>query len=312
MPDREPVLSQVDDCQIEPNSPVKRNARFILDPEASPEAVRRRYLARAGQYFFRDRNNVLAFEDKGVKIATRAEDPVVAESMVELAIAKGWKELKVTGSESFRRTVWLESARRGMTVRGYEPKPQDELQLKETLSRSAPVSSTPAIGLARARAFSEQPQEEALKVYPELQKAYAGRAGIYQWIATNIPDPERQIKLRSSIDRGMAERLAKGEIPSVVVLPDSRTIPPEQAKAIHRQAVVMGAVARVKGHSPEAVSIVIAAAERLGRHLSAKGVWIPEPMVYDRNAPPRTNPSLTRDETGKPEIQRKPKLQVRR
>ena len=312
MPDREPVLSQADDCQIEPNSPVKRHARFILDHEASPEVIRRRYLARSGQYFFRDRNNALAFEDRGTKIATRAEDPVVAESMVELAIAKGWKELKVTGSESFRRTIWLEAAKRGMTVRGYDPKPQDELQLKETLSRSAPVSSTPAIGLARARAFSEQPQEEALKVYPELQKAYAGRAGIYQWIATNISDPEKQIKLRASIDRGMAERLAKGEIPSVVVLPDSRTIPPEQAKAIHQQAVVMGAVARVKGHSPEAVSIVIAAAERLGRHLSAKGVWIPEPMVYDRNAPARNRPSQAREDSAKPEIRRQPKLQVRR
>ena len=312
MPHHEPVLSQADDCQIEPNSSVKRNARFILDPEASPEAVRRRYLARAGQYFFRDRNNALAFEDKGAKIATRAEDPVVAESMVELAIAKGWKELKVTGSDSFRKTIWLEAARRGMTVWGYEPKPQDELQLKETLSRSAPVSLTPAIGLARARAFSEQPQEEALKNYPELKKAYAGRSAIQKWIDANIANPKKQAELKASVDRGLAERLAKGEIPSVVVLPNSETITPEQAKAIHRQAVVMGAVARVKGHSPEAVNIVIAAAERLGRHLSAKGVWIPEPMVYDRNAPPRTNPSLTRDETGKPEIQRQPKLQVRR
>lgn len=312
MPDHEPVLSQADDCQIEPNSPVKRNARFILDPEASPEAVRRRYLARAGQYFFRDRNNALAFEDKGAKIATRAEDPVVAASMVEIAIAKGWKELKVTGSESFRRTIWLEATKRGMAVRGYEPKPQDELQLKETLSRSAPVSSTPAVGLARARAFSEQPQEEALKNYPELEKAYAGRAAIYQWIETNIPDLEKQIKLRVSIDRGMVERLAKGEIPSVVVLPEPKTIQSEQERAIHKQSIVMGAIANAKGQSPKAVRIVIAAAERLGRHLSAKGVWIPEPMVYDRNAPVRSRPSQAGEDSPKPEIRRQPKLQVRR
>ena len=312
MPDHEPVLSQADDCQIEPNSPVKRNDRFILDPEASPEAVRRRYLARAGQYFFRDRNNALAFEDKGAKIATRAEDPVVAESMVEIAIAKGWKELKVTGSESFRRTIWLEATKRGMAVRGYEPKPQDELQLKETLSRSAPVSSTPAVGLARARAFSEHPQEEALKNYPELEKAYAGRAAIYQWIETNIPDLEKQIKLRVSIDRGMAERLAKGEIPSVVVLPEPKTIQSEQERAIHKQSIVMGAIANAKGQSPKAVRIVIDAAERIGRHLSEKGVWIPEPMVYDRNAPPRSSLKITRDESAKPVIQRQPKIQPRR
>ena len=312
MPDREPVLSQADECQIEPNSSVKHNARFILDPEASPEVIQRRYLARSGQYFFRDRNNALAFEDKGAKIATSAEDPVVAESMVGLAIAKGWKELKVTGSESFRRTIWLEAAKRGVTVRGYDPKPQDELQLKETLSRSAPVSSTPAICLARARAFSEQPQEEALKIYPELQKAYAGRASIHQWIDTNIPDPKKQAELKAATHRGIAEHLTKGEIPRVVVLPETKALEPSQASTIHKQAVVMGAVARAKGQSPESVRIVIAAAERIGRHLANKGAWIPEPMVYDRNAPPRTNPSLTRDETGKPEIQRQPKLQVRR
>lgn len=312
MPDREPVLSRADDCQIEPNSPVKRNARFILDPEASPEAVRRRYLARAGQYFFRDRNNALAFEDKGVKIATRAEDPVVAESMVELAIAKGWKELKVTGSESFRRTIWLEAAKRGMTVRGYDPKPQDELQHKEFQARTFLKSDVHAIGSARARAFAEYSQEEALKAYPELHRAYAGRAGIYEWIATNIPDPEKQIKLRASIDRGMAERLAKGEIPSVVVLPESKAVEPEQAKAIRNQSIVMGTIAKAKGHSPKAVRIVIATAERIGRHLAEKGIWIPEPMVYDRNAPTRITPKLGNDESKKPEIRRQPKIQPRR
>lgn len=171
---------------------------------------------------------------------------------------------------------------------------------------------TQQIGPERARAFTEQTQEDALKIYPELQKAYAGRSSIYQWVETNIPDPKKQVELKAMIDRGLAERLTKGEIPSVVVLPESRALEPSQASAIHKQAVVMGAVAKARGQSPTAVRIVIAAAERIGRHLADKGVWIPEPMVYDRNAPPRINPSLTRDESGKPQIQRQPKIRVRR
>ena len=232
--------------------------------------------------------------------------------MIELAIAKGWKELKVSGSESFRRSVWLEASRRGMAVRGYEPKPQDQLQLQEMKVHSRKPAPTQQIGPERAKAFTEQTQEDALKSYPELQKAYAGRSAIYQWIDTNIPDPKKQIELKATIDRGMAERLTKGEIPSVVVLPGSKALEPGQVSAIHKQAVVMGAVAKARGQSPTAVRIVIAAAERIGRHLADKGVWIPEPMVYDRNAPPRINPSLTRDESGKPQIQRQPKLRVRR
>ena len=311
MPDQD-TPSHVNDNEIEASRRANRYARSVLDPANSPELVRKRYLAEAGQYFFRDRNNALAFEDKGPRIATRTEDPVVAESMVELAVAKGWKELKVTGSESFRRAVWLEAAKRGMAIRGYEPKPQDELLLQEMKAQSPRTVSVHQLGPDRARTFTEQTQDEALKIYPELQKAYAGRASIYQWIHTNIPDPKKQVELRAAIDRGMAERLTKGEIPSVVVLPEPKVLAPGQVNAIHKQAIVMGAVAKARGQSPKSVRIVIAAAERFGRYLSEKGVWIPEPMIYDRYAPPRTNPSLTRDESGKPKIRRQQKIQVRR
>lgn len=109
MPDRDSAPTSVNDNGIE--SAIRdRYARSVLDPANSPELVRKSYLAEAGQYYFRDRNNALAFEDKGARIATRNEDPVVAASMIELAIAKGWKELKVSGSESFRRSVWLEAS----------------------------------------------------------------------------------------------------------------------------------------------------------------------------------------------------------
>ncbi len=311
MPDQD-TPPRVNDNEIEASIRANRYARSVLDPANSPELVRKRYLAEAGQYFFRDRNNALAFEDKGPRIATLTEDPVVVASMVELAVAKGWKELKVTGSESFRRSVWLEAEKRGMAIRGYEPKPQDELLLQEMKAQSPRTVSVHQLGPDRARTFTEQTQDEALKIYPELQKAYAGRASIYQWIDANIPDPQKQIELRAEIDRGMAERLTKGEIPSVVVLPEPKVLAPGQVNAIHKQAIVMGAVAKARGQSPKSVRIVIAAAERFGRYLSEKGVWIPEPMIYDRYAPPRTNPSLTRDESGKPKIRRQQKIQVRR
>ena len=312
MPDQGTAPTSVNDNEIEASVRANRYARSVLDPANSPELVRKRYLANAGQYFFRDRDNALAFEDKGARIATRTEDPVVAASMIEVAVAKGWKELKVTGSESFRRSVWLEAEKRGMAIRGYEPKPQDELLLQEMKAQSPRTVSVQQLGPARARTFTEQTPDEALRIYPELQKAYAGRASIYLWIDANIPDPQKQIELRAAIDRGMAERLTKGEIPSVVVLPEPKVLAPEQVNAIHKQAIVMGAVAKARGQSPKSVRIVIAAAERFGRYLSEKGVWIPEPMIYDRYAPPRTNPSLTRDESGKPKIRRQQKIQVRR
>ena len=312
MQDHEPVASRADEGQIEADSPIKRNARFILDPEASPDAIRKRYLARAGQYFFRDRNNALAFEDKGARIATRNEDPVVAASMIELAIAKGWTDIKVSGSESFRRSVWLEAAKQGLPIRGYQPKPQDELYLQETLAREPLKVKATDPGISRSRAFAEQPREDAIKTYPELEVVYEGKAAIDRWIDANIATPQKQADLRMAVSRGMTERLAKGEIPTVVVLPNDSSIDPDQANAIRKQAVVMGAVARVKGSTPEQVQIVIATAERIGRHLSCKGVWIPEPMVYDRNAPQRIPTAPTGEAASKPEIRRQPRIQPRR
>jgi len=97
-----------------------------------------------------------------------------------------------------------------------------------------------------------------------------------------------------------------------VVLPNDSSINPEQASAIRKQAIVMGAVARVKGSTPEQVQIVIATAERIGRHLSRNGVWIPEPMVYDRNAPPRMPSATPGDDSAKREIRRQPRIQPRR
>lgn len=311
MPHQDSAPTSVNDNEIESTFRYC-NVRSVLDPAKTPEIVRKRYLSRAGQYFFRNSNNALAFEDKGAKITTGTEDPVVAGSMVELAIAKGWKELKVTGSEDFRRAVWMEGARRGVAVSGYKPKLQDELQLREIMTIYPRTALLQKVGPERARAFTEQTQEEALKIYPELQKAYAGRASIHQWIDTNIPDPKKQAELKAATHRGIAERLTKGEIPRVVVLPETKVLEPSQASTIHKQAVVMGAVAKAKGQSQTNVRVVIAAAERIGQHLANRGFRIPEPMVYDRNAPPRTNPSLTRDESGKPQIQRQPKLQVRR
>lgn len=311
MPDQEPSLSGKDSNEIETSLRANRSARSVLDSSYSPETIRKRYLAEAGKYFFRDRNNALAFEDRGGKIATSVEDPVVAASMVDLATAKGWKELKVTGSESFRKAIWLEAAQRGITVRGYDPKPQDVLQLKEAMEKGV-KPSVHDLGASRARAFTDKTREEALKAYPELQKAYTGQEAIHQWIVTNIPDPGKQAALRAAVDKGMVERLIKGDIPGVAVLPDPGKLDPRQIKTISKQAIVMGAVAKAKGNPPEKVRIVIAAAEKIGRHLADRGTWIPEPMIYDRNAPPKGTPGLTTDPAGKPQIQRQPRIQPRR
>ncbi len=94
-----------------------------------PAEVEQKYL-RVGDKFYHPKNtDVVAFEDKGNKLETRSNSEQVAETMVTIARARGWDEIKVSGSETFRKEVWLEAAAHGMQVKGYTPSEQDKAEL---------------------------------------------------------------------------------------------------------------------------------------------------------------------------------------
>jgi len=124
---------------------------FTATQEAKPlvpKEIEKQYLRVGDKYYHPKNADVLAFEDKGNKLETRSNSEQIAESMVRIAEARGWDEIKVSGSETFRREVWLEAASRGMHVKGYEPSEQDKAHLvKRSNDRQAnhvENSETPA------------------------------------------------------------------------------------------------------------------------------------------------------------------------
>src|SRR3990167_5919183 len=72
----------------------------------------------------------LGLTESPFRLATDTNSPSVARSMVDVAEARNWRSLRVTGSEDFRRLVWLEAAARGVKTLGYEPNPADQERLK--------------------------------------------------------------------------------------------------------------------------------------------------------------------------------------
>jgi hypothetical protein len=99
-----------------------------------PQDIEKRYLRVGGTFYHPKNTDLVAFEDKGNKLETRSDSEQIAESMVRIAEARGWDEIKVSGSETFRREVWLEAASRGMQVKGYSPTEQDKAQLAKRAS----------------------------------------------------------------------------------------------------------------------------------------------------------------------------------
>jgi len=123
--------------------------------ETPPESVSKRYLQAGHRYFLRDGSREIAFEDRGVRMVTAHNRPDIAESMAEMALAKGWAQIRVKGHEEFRRSVWLEAAVRGIGVTGYVPNDMDRANLAELMqtrmtNRVEPVAS-PAEPISKAQ-----------------------------------------------------------------------------------------------------------------------------------------------------------------
>lgn len=77
------------------------------------------------EYRFRGDTSRIAFTESTFKLATDTNSPSVARSMVDVAQARNWSGIRVSGSDDFRRLVWLEASVRGVKAVGYEPNPAD-------------------------------------------------------------------------------------------------------------------------------------------------------------------------------------------
>ena len=88
------------------------------------------------EYRFRGDTSRVAFMESTFRLSTDTNSPSVARSMVDVAEARNWRALRVSGNEDFKRLVWLEASVRGVKTVGYEPQPGDlELLKREREAR---------------------------------------------------------------------------------------------------------------------------------------------------------------------------------
>jgi len=102
---------------------------------AVPPDIEKRYVHVGNKFYHPKNTDLVAFEDKGNKLETNSNSETIAGSMVRIAEARGWDELKVSGSEAFRREVWLAAAARGMQVKGYTPTDMDKAALAKRMKQ---------------------------------------------------------------------------------------------------------------------------------------------------------------------------------
>lgn len=106
------------------------------DHQTVPEHVRRRFVQVGRKYYFPD--GARAFTDRGRRLTTPSENTEVIRSLVTIAHARGWREIVVRGTDSFRREAWFAAQLMGLEVRGYRPTDFEQARLVRTLANRQP------------------------------------------------------------------------------------------------------------------------------------------------------------------------------
>lgn len=207
------------------------------EPETTvPTSLVKRYLVAENKFYFRDDPNLLAFEDKGKRLATEHDDPEVARSMVELAEAKQWTSIKVKGTDEFRREVWLAAVLRGLDVQGYEPSDVDKMKLSELQQeRSARRQNTIEQGMAREKHIPPDSSPRTAKKQEPSEKDERIR---------DVAEPSRQLTKpqRIAVDTLRAILTERGDSAEAVEMAAGLA-----TARFHRQRVYVG---RLLAHGP--------------------------------------------------------------
>lgn len=133
-----------------------------------PAEVERAFLRVDNKFYMPKNPERVAFEDHGAKLKTLHSHDNVALAMVQVAHARGWTSIKVSGDPEFCKKAWREASLRGLAVQGYKPTALDLADLQrrmpdkanEVAARAgapAPVAAAPAAAAPATAAAGSQP-----------------------------------------------------------------------------------------------------------------------------------------------------------
>lgn len=187
------------------------------------------------EYRYRGDTTRVAFTESTFRLATDTNNPSVARSMVDVAQARNWKALRVSGNEDFKRLVWLEANTRGVKTLGYEPTQTDlELLKREREARLVNRIEPERTVTPDATVAGSAPKAKA------SERGAGGRKAVLAAIeavllAKGVPGPRRDAVMAAAAEK-LEQRIRAGQTPKVKVYdqaapsqrPTSPTIPDRQ------------------------------------------------------------------------------------
>ena len=168
------------------------------------------------EYRFRGDTSRVAFTESTFRLATDTNSPSVARSMVDVAEARNWRALRVSGNEDFKRMVWLEASVRGVKTLGYEPNPADlEVLKKEREARLVNRIEPDRLGRGDGPGAAATPADKA------SARGGGGRKAVLVAIeavlmAKGVPEKQRAAVMAAATEK-LAQRIRDGQAPKVKV-----------------------------------------------------------------------------------------------
>lgn len=204
------------------------------------------------EYRFRGDSARVAFTESNLRLTTDTNSPSVARSMVDLAQARGWTGLRVSGAEDFRRAVWVEATIRGVKTVGYEPNLGDlSLLRREREARQINrIEPTPEASpeAARPEAHTSQASPAAP---PSASEKSSTRGGSRKTVIAaidaillekKVPEAKR-LAVLAAAEKQLAQMARQGPVPQVKVYDHGaerqaqiRTLAPDSKRQLDRAA----------------------------------------------------------------------------
>lgn len=168
------------------------------------------------EYRFRGDSSRVAFIESNLRLTTDTNSPSVARSMVDLAQARGWQGLRVSGSDDFCRQVWLEASIRGVKALGYEPNLGDisllrrerEVRQFNRIEPTQDAANTTALQGQASAGEKPSARSGSRKVLIAAIDAIL--------VEKKVPEAKRQAVLAAA-EQQLAQMARRGHVPKVKV-----------------------------------------------------------------------------------------------
>jgi len=173
------------------------------------------------EYRFKGDATRVAFTETTFRLSTDTNSPSVARSMVDLAEARNWQALRVSGHDDFKRMVWLEATVRGVKTLGYEPQPAD----LDVVRREREARQTNRIEAALPREADRSGSAEG-----KQSARGGGRKAVLAaleavLVAKRVPERQR-LAVMAAAEEKLARQIAAGQTHRVKVY--DKDAPPQR------------------------------------------------------------------------------------